>query len=182
MNDEQIAKIMDNTIHGLLIKNVKSFCEKLTSDPQFSKLYTHDKENYILNKLRYDFTDYYKTLMFKIEEDFSNCELNDFKFLCYLGLKITSQLMRIDNAIKKFDYRRRLSIWEKSKLINSRIIDLLETIGCPLSEQEKINLMNFSIYIPKKDSIVVDRVLRSKRYLGEIEPPVLYDGSPYGKM
>lgn len=192
-NSEQIAKIMDNTIHGLLIKNVKLLCEKIVSDPQFSKLYTHDKENYILSKLRHDFTDCYRNLMDSIDDDFSNCELNDFKNLCYRGMKITSQLIRIDHAIKKFDYRRRLTVWEKSEHIFNKVNDILEILGCQLSKQEYTILMNARTVRSFDGNKITNSILETNKIVNSprkdffiyqgcrINPPVLHDGSPYGR-
>ena len=117
MNSEQMTKTMENFIHYVLINNLKQLCEQIISDNDFPKMYNYTTELNTLNTLRKEFTICYRTIMSKTKNDFSNCELTDFKFLCYLGLKVTSQLIKIDRSLQNINLKRKLKICDLSEML-----------------------------------------------------------------
>lgn len=163
MNSEQMTKTMENFIHYVLINNLKQLCEQIISDNDFPKMYNYTTELNTLNTLRKEFTICYRTIMSKTKNDFSNCELTDFKFLCYLGLKVTSQLIKIDRSLQNINLKRKLKICDLSEMLFIKTYHLLRKLNCPLNQQEYQYLMTERLnFVGKKMvDIVENKVLKS---------------------
>ena len=101
--------------------------------------------------------------MSKTKNDFSNCELTDFKFLCYLGLKVTSQLIKIDRSLQNINLKRKLKICDLSEMLFIKTYHLLRKLNCPLNQQEYQYLMTERLnFVGKKMvDIVENKVLKS---------------------